>query len=138
MAVCRAKSLDSLLGISYKFESSISPRMRAQLIVLLIFLVVFVAKAEENLRSDARNPVISHIPRESVSSSVISSVGYSKRQHILEIEFANGAVYRYLEVPPSVFHELMSAESKARFYVSNIKGNYPSVRVRPRVKDRNN
>ncbi|PYK29172.1 MAG: KTSC domain-containing protein [Verrucomicrobia bacterium] len=78
------------------------------------------------------------MPRESVSSSVISSVGYSKRRHILEIQFANGAVYRYLEVPPSVFHELMSAESKARFYVSNIKGNYPSVRVRPRVKDQDN
>ena len=112
--------------------------MRVKLFALLICLAVFVAKAEENLRSDARNPVISHIPRESVSSSVISSVGYSKRRHILEIQFANGAVYRYLEVPPSVFHELMSAESKARFYVSNIKGNYPSVRVRPRVKDQDN
>jgi hypothetical protein len=112
--------------------------MRAKSFALLFSiaaLLISSGAAEENLRSDARNPVISHIPREAVGSSVISSVGYSKRRHILEIEFGNGAVYRYLEVPPSVFRELMSAESKARFYVGNIKGNYPSVRVRRRVKD---
>jgi hypothetical protein len=28
----------------------------------------------------------------------------------------------------------MAADSKARYYDANIKGNYPSVRVRPRVK----
>ncbi|HEX4637888.1 MAG TPA: KTSC domain-containing protein [Chthoniobacterales bacterium] len=113
--------------------------MRAKIFALLFCLGVlpmsFAAAApEENVRSDAHNPVISHIPRESVDSSVIASVGYSKRRHILEIEFSNGAIYRYLEVPPSIFRELMSAESKARYYVGNIKGSYPSIRVRPRVK----
>ena len=88
---------------------------------------------EENVHSEARNPVISHIPRESVASKGIASVGYSKRRHILEIQFTNGAIYRYLEVSPSVYRELMVADSKARYYDANIKGNYPSVRVRPRV-----
>ena len=110
---------------------------------LCLFLLLCVARCliaaepDESVRSDARNPVISHIPREHVSSNVIASVGYSRRRHILEVEFANGAVYRYLEVAPSVYRDLMNAESKARYYVANIKGNYPSVRVRPRVKDRN-
>ena len=90
---------------------------------------------DENVRSDARNPVISHIPRERVASNGIASIGYSKRRHILEIEFVNGAVYRYLEVAPSVYRDLMKAESKARYYVTNIKGSYQSVRVRPRLKD---
>jgi hypothetical protein len=111
--------------------------MRARIFALLLFVDVAgisFAVAEENVHSDARNPVISHIPRESVVSSVIASIGYSKRRHILEIEFTNRAVYRYLEVPPSVYRALVSAESKARYYVGNIKGNYPSVRVRPRVK----
>ena len=89
---------------------------------------------DTNVRSNARNPIISHIPREPVASNVIASVGYSKRRHVLEIEFVNGAVYRYLEVAPSVHRDLINAESKARYYVKNIKGNYPSVRVRPRVK----
>jgi KTSC domain len=88
----------------------------------------------ENVRSGARNPVISRIPRERVASNVIASVGYSRRRHILEIEFVKGAVYRYLEVSPSVYRELTAAESKARYYDTNIRGNYASIRVRPRAK----
>ena len=113
--------------------------MRAQLGVLLFF--VFLAhlssanSPEENIRSDAHTPVISHIPRDRVASNVIASVGYSRRRHILEIEFVNGAVYRYLNVLPSIYQDLMQAESKARYYVTNIKGSYPSLRVRSRVKD---
>ena len=75
--------------------------------------------------------VTSHIRRESVASKGIASIGYSKRSHILEIEFVNGAVYRYFQVVPSVHRELMAADSKAGYYDANIKGNYPSVRVRP-------
>jgi hypothetical protein len=81
-----------------------------------------------------RTAVTSHIPRASVASKGIASIGYSKRLHILEIEFVNGAVYRYLKVAPSVHRDLMTSDSKARYYDANIKGNYPSVRVRPRLK----
>lgn len=88
---------------------------------------------EQAVRSEARNPVISHIPREAVASKAIASVGYSKHRHILEIQFTNGAIYRYLEVSPSVYRELIASDSKARYYDANIKGNYPSIRVRPRV-----
>lgn len=79
--------------------------------------------------------IISHIPRQRVESRVIAKVGYSKRRHLLEIEFANGAIYRYADVSPSVYRDLISAESKARYYDANIKGSYRSVRVRPRAKD---
>ena len=113
--------------------------MRAKILALLLVAcaarLLIASSAEENVRSTARNPVISHIPREAVASKGIASIGYSKRQHILEIEFVNGAVYRYLQVSPSVYREMMSAESKARYYDNHIKGNYPSVRVRPRVKE---
>jgi len=47
----------------------------------------------------------------------------------------NEAVYRYLDVAPSVYRDLMSAESKTRYYNMNIKGNYRSLRVRPRRKE---
>ncbi|HET9856297.1 MAG TPA: KTSC domain-containing protein [Chthoniobacterales bacterium] len=88
---------------------------------------------DNNAASPSRPAVTSHIPRESVASKGIASIGYSKRLHILEIQFVNGAVYRYLQVAPSVHRDLMAADSKARYYDANIKGNYPSVRVRPRV-----
>jgi hypothetical protein len=106
---------------------------------LAVFFLVSgfgIANSEpQHVRNDSRNPVISHIPRDRVSSSVIASIGYSKQRHVLEIEFLNGAVYRDLQVAPSVYREIMSADSKARYYVTNIKGNYPSVHIRPRAKD---
>lgn len=100
---------------------------------LAISLVVIDVHGAERVPQEAA--VTSHIPRESVQSTALATVGYSKRRHILEIQFPNGAVYRYLDVPPSVYRDLMSAESKTRYYDSNIKRNYRSVRVRPRVKN---
>jgi KTSC domain-containing protein len=93
--------------------------------------VVAVAWTEP---SPTPSHVVSRILRQSVESTAIAKVGYSKRRHILEIEFVNGAVYRYLDVPITVYRELMSSESKARFYDSNVKGHYRSVLVRSRQK----
>ena len=84
--------------------------------------------------SPTQSHIISRIPRQGVDSSAIAKVGYSKRRHILEIEFVNGAVYRYFDIPLSVHRDLMSAESKARFYDSNIRKHYRSVLVRQRQK----
>src|SRR6516165_1091586 len=59
--------------------------------------------------SPTPSQITSRIPRQSVQSTAIAKVGYSKRRHILEIEFVNGAVYRYLDIPVSESRELMSA-----------------------------
>jgi len=80
-------------------------------------------------------PIVSHIPRQQVQSTAIAAVGYSKRRHILEIEFVNGAIYRYFDVPRAVHRELMSSESKARFYDSNIRRRYRSIPIRSRQKE---
>jgi KTSC domain len=106
--------------------------LRSLLLFCISFAVVAVASAEP---STTPTHVISHIPRQPVESTAIAKVGYSKRRHILEIEFVNGAVYRYLDVPVAVYRELMSAESKARFYDSNVKGHYRSVLIRSRQKE---
>jgi KTSC domain len=101
--------------------------MSSQVFSLLLFLCL-------SQLATADPPVTSHIPRQPVVSKGIVSIGYSKRLHILEVEFVSGSVYRYAQVAPSVYRELMAADSKARYYDANIKGNYPSVRVRPRAK----
>ena len=112
--------------------------MNARSICLVLLLCVsrlsIASAVDHNSSTSARSAVTSHIPRKSVASKGIASIGYSKRLHILEVEFVNGAVYRYLQVAPSVHRDLMAADSKARYYDRNIKGNYPSLRVRPRVK----
>lgn len=78
--------------------------------------------------------IVSHLRRQTVDSSAIGTIGYSKRLHALEIEFVNGAIYRYFDVPSSLYRKLMAAESKARFYDNNIRGRYRSVHVKPRRK----
>jgi hypothetical protein len=103
--------------------------------IVLVFCILIVIGADACADpSPTPNHITSRIPRQSVQSAAITNVGYSKRHHILEIEFVNGAVYRYLDVPVSIYRDLMSAESKARFYDSNIRKHYRSVLVRPRQK----
>jgi KTSC domain len=95
--------------------------------------VVAVAWTEP---SPTPSHIVSRILRQPVESSAIAKVGYSKRHHILEIEFINGAVYRYLDVPATVYRNLMAADSKARFYDSNIKRHYHSIVIQSRQKER--
>jgi hypothetical protein len=97
-----------------------------------IFLVELLAQAEPAPDSTV---IVSHIRRQPVHSSGLAAVGYSKRLHVLEIEFTNGAIYRYAEVPPQVHRDLMSTESKARFYDANVRGKYRSVHVRSQPRN---
>jgi KTSC domain len=107
--------------------------------IVLVFCILASVGADawaDPLPTATPNHITSRIPRQPVQSSAIVKVGYSKRRHILEIEFVNGAVYRYFDVPLWVYHDLMSSQSKAGFYDSNVKRHYRSVLVRPRQKER--
>src|SRR5437773_5964293 len=108
-------------------------RIRLAVIAAMAAGLVTASGADPAKTGDSQR-IVSHIPREPISSTAIAKVGYSKRRRILEIEFVNGAIYRYLDVAHSVYRDLMSAESKARFYDLNIRRHYRSVLVRPRQK----
>ncbi len=64
------------------------------------------------------------IERSPVKSSHLKSVGYNEKAQELEIEFQSGEIYRYFKVPPVVFEELNSAESKGKYFNSRIRGMY--------------
>jgi len=106
--------------------------MQRTWLAVSIATVIAIRSADCTEPSPTPNQIVSRIPRQPVQSSAIAKVGYSKRRHILEIEFVNGAVYRYLDVQVTVYQDLMLAESKARFYDSNIRKHYRSVLVRQR------
>ena len=78
--------------------------------------------------------IVSRIKRIPVESTALASVGYSKRLRALEIEFRNGAIYRYLDVAPDVYDAFLQARSKARFYDENIRHKFRSLHVRPRTE----
>ena len=98
----------------------------------VIILLAIVILSPLRLSSAAEPALIrSHIHRDPLASTALVTAGYSKRLHIMEIEFCSGAVYRYLDVPPDVYHDFMSAESKAQYYDWNIKGHYRALRLQP-------
>lgn len=67
--------------------------------------------------------------RESVTSSNIASIGYDPDSLTLEIEFKNGSIYQYFDVPQNVFDAFRTADSKGSFLASQIKGNFRFART---------
>jgi hypothetical protein len=59
-----------------------------------------------------------------VQSSTLKSVKYDPKTLALEIEFLNGNIYQYFDVPQAVHDELMRTESHGKFLNSQIKGQY--------------
>jgi hypothetical protein len=102
-------------------------------LAVAFFLVPITALAEP-AAAPAQSGIVSRIKRLPVESSALAAVGYGRRLRALEIEFRNGAVYRYLEVAPEVYQALLAAPSKARFYDHNIRGKYRSLHVRRRTE----
>jgi hypothetical protein len=67
--------------------------------------------------------------REAVSSSNIASIGYDANSQTLEIEFLNGGVYQYFDVPEQVYNDFMNASSHGQYLAQNIKGHYRYSKV---------
>jgi hypothetical protein len=59
--------------------------------------------------------------RVAVQSSNIASVGYDPTSSTLEIEFHNGGIYQYSNVPESIYNGIMSAASKGTYFDQYIK-----------------
>ena len=62
--------------------------------------------------------------REYVNSSMITGIGYDASTSILEVEFKDGAVWDYADVPEYLWHEFREAESKGKFFLQNIREQY--------------
>lgn len=67
--------------------------------------------------------------REHVESSNIESIGYEEKSQTLEIEFLNGGIYQYFDVPKSIYDGLMVASSCGEYLAANIKGSFRYSRV---------
>lgn len=62
--------------------------------------------------------------RTPVESSNLVSVGYDPKSKTLEIEFKQGRVYQYFEVPAYIFRGLMQAPSKGKYFNAHIRDRY--------------
>ena len=64
-----------------------------------------------------------------VTSSNIKSVGYDPKIFTLEVQFTDGRVYQYFNVPQLIYQNLLQAPSKGKFFASSIKKVYGFRRV---------
>ena len=62
--------------------------------------------------------------RQLIVSTALKSVGYDAVAHVFEVELQSGLIYRYFDVPLSVYEALMSAPSKGRYFDDNVQGKY--------------
>ena len=67
--------------------------------------------------------------RSYVPSTNIASIGYDEATETLEIEFLNGSIYQYYNVPVHMYEQLMKEGSKGKFLNTYIKNAYPYSRV---------
>ena len=64
-----------------------------------------------------------------VESSNLSALGYNISTSTLEIEFNDGSVYQYSDVPLNVYEELMAAGSHGKYFHANIRNVYPCTKI---------
>ena len=57
-------------------------------------------------------------------SVAIKSFDYDANNKILKIEFANGSIYKYLDVPEFIYKEFKETPSVGKYFNSNIKDKF--------------
>ena len=62
--------------------------------------------------------------RDQLPSTSLKSVGYDSEQEILEVEFCNGEIHQYLNVPPEDYADLIASESQGSYFTNHIRGMY--------------
>ena len=65
--------------------------------------------------------------RTPVSSSNLASVGYEPGTYVLEVEFNNGRVYQYLDVPQAHYDSLMMVPSVGAYFNANIRDSFTCI-----------
>lgn len=65
-----------------------------------------------------------------LDSSMLYAIGYDPKTQTLEVVFNSGGIYRYADVPPQVYEELLQADSKGRYMWMNVLNLYPYERLR--------
>ena len=57
-------------------------------------------------------------------STAIKSFDYDREQKILRVVFGNGSIYKYCEVPASIYKELTETSSVGQFFNSQIRDKF--------------
>lgn len=64
-----------------------------------------------------------------VDSSSIAAIGYDATEQTLWVRFITGATYRYRDVPAATYEQFTRAESKGRYFNSEIRNAFSFTRM---------
>ena len=64
-----------------------------------------------------------------VNSSDLHAAGYDNTHKIMQIEFNNGGIYLYYDVPEHIYRSLLSAHSHGKYFHAYIKDVYRYKRI---------
>ena len=67
--------------------------------------------------------------RQPVQSSRIAAVGYDRTREAMEVEFTDGAVFLYYNVPRETYIDLLTAASIGRFFNVHVRDVFDYERV---------
>lgn len=66
-------------------------------------------------------------------STNVFCVSYDFPAKVLEVEFANGGVYRYADVPVEIWRNIQRADSAGKVIAAEVRGKFTSVKVEPKT-----
>src|SRR4051794_39058015 len=81
---------------------------------------------------DGRPPAtegLSEVVRIPVRSSSIKSVGFDSATCVMEVEFQDGEIYHYCEVPNALYEALIASTSIGLKFNESVRNEYVCVRV---------
>ena len=59
-----------------------------------------------------------------VDSKLLTAAAYATENHVLYLRFRSGDVYRYFDFPPELYRHFLDAESKGKFFLSEIRNQF--------------
>ena len=64
-----------------------------------------------------------------IDSKMLSSLAYDAEKQILHLRFRTGEVYRYFDFPGENYQEFLDAESRGKYFLSNIRDRFRYERL---------
>lgn len=59
-----------------------------------------------------------------LESKLLTAAAYPAETHVLYLRFRSGDVYSYFDFPPELYRDFLDAESKGRFFLSQIRNQF--------------
>jgi len=69
------------------------------------------------------------MPHFAVESTTLKSLSYLTERSLLDLEFRDGAVYRFFDVPPGCLEQLLASDSKGAYFNLRIRNRFRHQRV---------